>query len=200
MDKLKASALLVVITIIASGTFFSKQKPAYGCLTDPCPAEWDGRLISNLSSGKCIDVAGAPGSANGARLLLWDCERSGRNRDNGSPTDHIWVIENGLIVNKLSGKCIDVAGAPGSTNGAPLQLWDCERSGRNRDNGSTTDQRWVVTSQGFIRNRLSGKCIDVAGAPGSTNGAQLQLWDCELSGRNRDNASITDQRWRLDGI
>ena len=200
MQAKKVSGLLVILAIV-SGGFFFKLKPAFGCLTDPCPAEWYSRFISNLQSGKCIDVAGAPGSANGAKLILWDCERSGRNRDNGSPTDHIWVIDgDGFIVNQLSGKCIDVAGAPGSANGAPLQLWDCERSGRNRDNGSPTDQKWVVTNQGFIRNKLSGKCIDVSGAPGSANGAQLQLWDCELSGRNRDNGSTTDQRWRLDGV
>ncbi|MCT7958476.1 hypothetical protein, partial [Laspinema palackyanum] len=50
-----------------------------------------------------------------------------------------------FIVNSLSGKCIDVAGAPGNTNGAALQLWDCETSGRNGDNGSQTDQRWSLT-------------------------------------------------------
>lgn len=103
-----------------------------------------------------------------------------------------------FIVNSLSGKCIDVAGAPGSSNGAALILWDCERSGTNADNGSTTDQTWVLTNDGFIINSLSGKCIDVAGAPGNTNGAQLQLWDCERSGRNADNGSRTDQKWQLD--
>ena len=49
-----------------------------------------------------------------------------------------------FIVNSLSGKCIDVAGAPGNSNGAPLQLWDCETSGKNADNGSTTDQQWSI--------------------------------------------------------
>ena len=103
---------------------------------------------------------------------------------------------NGRFINNfLSGKCIDVPGAPGRSNGAPLQLWDCELTGVNPDNNSTTDQRWVLTSGGFIRNTLSGKCIDVAGAPGQTNGARLQLWDCELSGRNRDNGSDTDRQW-----
>jgi protocatechuate 3,4-dioxygenase beta subunit len=150
-------------------------------------------------SGKCIDVAGAPGQSNGARLQLWDCEVSGINPDNNSTTDQGWVLtSDGLIRNTLSGKCIDVAGAPGRTNGAAIQLWDCERSGRNADNGSTTDQRWVLTSDGLIRNTLSGKCIDVAGAPGRTNGAAIQLWDCERSGRNADNGSTTDQRWQLD--
>ena len=54
-----------------------------------------------------------------------------------------------------------------------------------------------TSDRGFIINTLSGKCIDVAGAPGNTNGAGLQLWDCETSGRNPDNGSDTDQRWRL---
>ena len=154
--------------------------------------------MNNFLSGKCIDVDGAPGRGNGAALQLWDCELTGVNPDNNSTTDQTWVLTNGgFIRNTLSGKCIDVAGAPGRGNGAALQLWDCELSGRNRDNGSTTDQRWTITGNGFIRNTLSRKCIDVAGAPGQTNGARLQLWDCELSGRNRDNGSDTDQQWNF---
>ncbi len=153
-------------------------------------------FVGNTLSGKCIDVAGAPGRANGTPLQLWDCETSGRNRDNGSATDQQWIFtDDGFIMNALSRKCIDVAGAPGRANAAKLQLWDCEGSGRNRDNGSATDQKWTFVN-GFIRNDLSGKCIDVAGAPGMANGAPLQLWDCEGSGRNRDNGSATDQRWR----
>ncbi len=59
---------------------------------------------------------------------------------------------NGRFINNvLSGKCIDVAGAPGRGNGAPLQLWDCELTGANPDNNSTTDQRWVLTNGGFMR-------------------------------------------------
>ncbi len=156
-------------------------------------------FVVNSLSGKCIDVAGSPGRSNGTRLQLWDCELSGTNPDNGSITDQRWVLtRNGFIRNTLSGKCIDVAGAPGRSNGAVLQLWNCELSGTNPDNGSITDQRWVLTGNGFIRNTLSGKCIDVAGAPGRSNGAVLQLWDCELSGTNLDNGSITDQRWQLN--
>jgi protocatechuate 3,4-dioxygenase beta subunit len=138
----------------------------------------------------------------------WTCPPGGCNLSvpgNGGtapskiPTQVDTRPTNGMFIrNILSGKCIDVAGAPGSANGAKLQLWDCETSGRNRDNGSPTDQQWALTSDGFIRNALSGKCIDVAGAPGNANGAKLQLWDCETSGRNLDNGSPTDQRWRLE--
>ncbi|MBD2124859.1 RICIN domain-containing protein, partial [Microcoleus sp. ZQ-A2] len=100
-----------------------------------------------------------------------------------------------FIENDLSGKCIDVVGAPGRAIGTPLQLWDCETSGRNLENDSATDQQWIFTEDGFIMNVLSGKCIDVAGAPGRAIGTPLQLWDCETSGRNLENGSLTDQRW-----
>lgn len=176
--------------------FTSLALPIFINQTPSQAQESNGRFINNVLSGKCIDVTGAPGRSNASQLQLWDCELTGVNPDNNSITDQRWVLTGGgFIRNTLSGKCIDVAGAPGRSNGAALQLWDCELSGRNRDNGSTTDQRWTITSNGFLRNTLSGKCIDVAGAPGQTNGARLQLWDCELSGRNRDNGSDTDQHW-----
>ena len=153
-------------------------------------------FVVNTLSGKCMDVAGAPGTDNGASLQLFSCELNGLNADNGSPTDQQWIaIDGGFIRNTLSGRCIDVAGAPGTDNGARLQLFDCELSGFNT-NGTSTDQRWVVRADGFIQNLLSGRCIDVAGAPGTGNGAPLQLVDCELSGFN-GNGSLTDQRWVL---
>jgi hypothetical protein len=102
-----------------------------------------------------------------------------------------------FIIHVFSGKCIDIAGAPGKVNGAQLQLWECESSGVNRDNGSPTDQKWQLTSDGLIKNTLSGKCINVGGAPGTTNGAPLLLWECEFSDVNRDKVSPTDQKWRL---
>jgi len=89
----------------------------------------------------------------------------------------------GFIVNMLSGKCIDVHGEPGVRNGDKLMLWDCEFGISN------TDQKWKITSDGFIQNNY-GRCIDVHGTPGVHNGAQLMLWDCEFG------VSNTDQRWR----
>jgi hypothetical protein len=184
---------LIVLTFSCS---FLLNKDSLGNAQNVNPS---GRFLVNIQSGKCIDVSGAPGRATGSTLQLWDCELSGLNPDNNSPSDQRWIITNdGFIKNTLSGKCIDVAGAPGAGNGSLLQLWDCELSGRNRDNDSPTDQRWTITSDGFIMNKLSQKCIDVAGAPGQENSSPLQLWDCELSGRNQDNGSSTDQTWRLE--
>ena len=154
-------------------------------------------FILNSLAGKCIDVAGAPGNANGAPLQLWNCEASGYNIDNSSETDQKWELVNGFIVNTSSEKCIDVAGAPGNANGTPLLLWECEWSGYNADNGSESDQIWTLTPDGFFMNVASGKCIDVAGAPGNANGAPLQLWECEWSGYNADNGSESDQIWEM---
>jgi len=152
-------------------------------------------FIRNTLSGKCIDVAGGPGTENGSPLILWDCEIFGTATDH-SMTDQRWgVTPEGFIRNSLSGKCLDVVGGPGTANGAPLQLWDCEFSGANPDNQSVTDQKWSFTSEGFIRNTLSGKCIDVVGTPGTANGIPLQIWDCDLSGVNPNNPSNTDQKW-----
>lgn len=148
------------------------------------------RFIVNQLSGKCIDVSGAPGVKNGAPLILYTCEFSALN-PNGTPTDQMWeVLPQGFIRNALSGRCIDVPGAPGVKAGTALILYDCELSGRN-PNGSTTDQQWQFTSEGLIRHRLSGLCLDVAGAPATTNGARLQLATCEVAG------GPSDQYWRL---
>lgn len=104
--------------------------------------EWvKGGFIRNVLSGLCLDVKGQPGTANGSRLILSKCEFNGRS-PNGQPSDQMWFTrDDGSIVNQYSMKCIDVSGAPGTNNGAPLLLWDCETSGRN-PNGSITDQRW----------------------------------------------------------
>ncbi|MBD1877256.1 ricin-type beta-trefoil lectin domain protein, partial [Nodosilinea sp. FACHB-131] len=149
-------------------------------------------------SGKCIDVDGIPGTNNAAKLQLFDCEFSGRDPFQGRTTDQRWELtSDGFIRNTLSGKCIDVDGIPGTNNAAKLQLFDCEFSGRDPFQGRTTDQRWELTSGGFIRNTLSGKCIDVDGIPGTNNAAKLQLFDCEFSGRDPFQGRTTDQRWRL---
>src|SRR4051794_555033 len=79
---------------------------------------------------------------------------------------HLQQAQTGFLVNKLSERCLDVLGAPGVDNGAKLALYDCEYSGKSVNN-QPTDQKWSLTPEGFIKNVLSGKCIDVWGAPGT---------------------------------
>jgi hypothetical protein len=92
-----------------------------------------GRFIVNQLSGRCLDVVGAPGTQNGARIVLYDCEFSGQSA-NLAQTDQQWqVLPSGLIRNILSGRCIDVSGGPGRNNGTPIVLFDCEVGQRNSD-------------------------------------------------------------------
>jgi hypothetical protein len=159
-------------------------------------AQDGGVFLSNLTSGKCIDVLGDPGVDNGLPLQLWDCEWSGLSATS-NPTDQTWADPGFdvavFIGNTLSGRCLDVVGDPGVDSGSPLQLWDCELSGFSASS-NPTDQGWVFRSDGFIQNTLSGRCIDVVGDPGVDSGARLQLSDCELSGFSA-SSNPTDQTW-----
>ena len=72
-----------------------------------------------------------------------------------------------LIVNQLSGKCLDVPGISNFTPRTPLQLFDCEINGVDYS-GKPSDQFWFFGVQGPIRNRLSGLCMDISGThPGA---------------------------------
>jgi hypothetical protein len=155
-----------------------------------------GMFIVNELSKKCLDVAGNTGSsvANGTQLVLNECEISGFN-SSGGITDQKWeFIRGGFIRNKLSNKCIDVVGKPGTTNFLLLQLNECEISGFSSP-GVATDQRWEYIGAGFIRNGLSNRCIDVGGDAATANNKILQLYDCELSGFSPGSGKPSDQRW-----
>jgi endo-1,4-beta-xylanase len=70
------------------------------------------------------------------------------------------------IVGTGSGRCLDVTGAS-TSNGARLQLWDC--------NGGA-NQRWTSTSSRQLMV-YGNKCLDASGQ-GTTNGTAVIIWDC----------------------
>ncbi|MCC5629795.1 RICIN domain-containing protein [Nostoc sphaeroides] len=102
-----------------------------------------------------------------------------------------------FIINELSNRCLDVSGDPGTANGTPLILANCELSGFS-SSGRITDQKWEFIRGGFIRNKLSNRCINVEGEPGTADGTRLILSDCELSGTT-SGFRTTDQRWEYIG-
>lgn len=95
-----------------------------------------------------------------------------------------------LFVNEVAGKCLDVPGISNQTPGTPLQLFDCETNGFDYS-GKHSDQFWVLTQQGQIRNTLSGMCIDISG---TQTGALITVALC--------NPANTAQNWlvRQDGL
>lgn len=76
------------------------------------------------------------------------------------------------IVNRRSGKCMDIPGNDDQlTNGTNVQMWDCQTGSQ--------DQKWRYnkTSQMF-ENKASGgaKCLDNRGQ--ANNGGGIVIWDC----------------------
>jgi hypothetical protein len=82
-----------------------------------------------------------------------------------------------LIVNQLSGKCLDVPGISNLTPGTPLQLFDCETSGFEIG-GKKSDQFWAFNMKGQIQNTLSGMCIDISG---TETGSLVQIQACDTT-------------------
>jgi hypothetical protein len=87
--------------------------------------------IKNQATGKCIDIDG-PSTANGAVAHEWDCYDTDSQLWSFQVTGRYksgWPIYN--LVNKYSGKCLDITGF-GTSDGTPLQQWDCS-GGWNQD-------------------------------------------------------------------
>ena len=131
--------------------------------------------VINYNSAKCLDVSG-PSTANGAKIYQWTCH-GGTNQQWRMVPD--WFSDGYfMIVAAHSNKCLDVAGVS-TANGAKVHQWACH-------NGA--NQQWSVAGPGGgfpvpgnnryqIRNRHSGKCLEVA-ASSTSQGATVRQWTC----------------------
>ncbi|WP_329454317.1 arabinofuranosidase catalytic domain-containing protein [Streptomyces sp. NBC_01497] len=130
---------------------------------------WTHNADGSLSTlGRCLDIVGN-GTANGARLELWDCNGVGGQK---------WVQRaDGSLFNPQSGRCLD-SPSGATANGTRVQIYDC--------NGSTA-QRFTVNGGAPIGGP-GGKCADVAADDTGVNGTPVQLWDCQ--------SWALDQHWK----
>jgi hypothetical protein len=125
-----------------------------------------GNPITDLASGKCIDVQGNDNGINGAPVQLWDCLP-------GAADQH-WVYNPSSQTLKTLGRCLTVSvasGVGGTGTAAPgnhTVLWDCNGSGV---------EKWVPRPDGTLMNPPSGLCLDDPGG-NTANGWQLQAWQC----------------------
>jgi surface antigen len=132
----------------------------------------------NPATAKFLDLDHGR-SADGTKIQLW-------SDSGGSAQRWIRVSSPGgyyKITNKGTGKCVDVQG-PSTADGAPVHEWSCY---------GTDSQLWKYEGKGRsvsgypvyqIRNKLSGKCLDITGF-GTADGTPIQQWTC-TGGTNQE--------------
>ncbi|KRA31020.1 hypothetical protein ASD81_16110 [Nocardioides sp. Root614] len=110
-------------------------------------------LVQNVSSGLCLDVAGAPGQqADGARVVLARCDI----QESPERADQQWGMNPlGYLVNLATGRCLDLNGDAATDKGATARVGPCEY-GRSPKAGAVaashgvtpgdpgTDQSWSL--------------------------------------------------------
>jgi len=129
-------------------------------------------------------VQGNPGTAKGLQLKLWFCENK------VIFTSFTWELNRqGFLINtgvdwERRNLCADVEHPV--NDGSPLDLQICE---------IRTDQKWLLTPEGFIKNTLGGKlCVDVEGNPATESLSLVQLYNCE---DETEDGSFLSMKWDI---
>ena len=138
--------------------------------TEPTNIQAGVYQVTNVNSGKCLDVGG---TANNAIVQQWGCA----NVDNQK-----WQIESlGAGLYKLkamhSGRLLSI-GASNPADGAKTIQWD---------DGTYIDQKWSIQASGSGYRLVvlhSGKCLDVPNF-GTADGLQLQQMTCNGSSKQQ---------------
>ncbi len=134
------------------------------------------RLLA-VHSGKAMDVS-ANAVADGANVQEWtdnggNAQRFAIHFSPGSTTDF-------NIVNVTSGKCVDVVGGY-TTDGANIQQYGCNGNPQQRYAFTPSYVGASLPSGSYtLANRLSGKCLDVAGG-GAADGTNVDQQACDGS-------------------
>ncbi|HET9141027.1 ricin-type beta-trefoil lectin domain protein [Actinophytocola sp.] len=113
--------------------------------------------LRNVAANRCLDVSGGS-QANGAQVIIWDCNGGSNQRWTGTASDELRVFDS---------KCLDVlnqATAPGSA----VSIWDC--------NGGT-NQKWTLAANGTLVGRQSTLCLAPSGGA-TANGTTVVIATC----------------------
>ncbi|CAJ1447878.1 unnamed protein product, partial [Effrenium voratum] len=159
-----------------------------------------GVFLQNHFSGLCLDVAGHIQTLAGSSVVAAPCH----------DTHQRWSPQEDRVVNQETGHCL-TAQKKGAIQApcvlhAQNQSWNHTEQGllisRSEDmclNADLkwyrcpfTDQTWDLRADGHLVNRLSGRCMDVAGAS-AVEGTFIFLRDC-IPGKA---GSLSQQRWQL---
>jgi len=94
-----------------------------------------------------------------------------------------WVDASSIVLKDQPRKCMDLEHGD-TTNGAPVQIWDCN----NRHT-----QGWVFKGDRLVYKANQSKCVDLRGGD-DKNGAKIQIWDC----MNDGNTLASNQEWTYE--
>ncbi|MBF6333298.1 RICIN domain-containing protein [Nocardia transvalensis] len=93
-------------------------------------------FIRNVASGKVLDVEGGS-TAPGAAIIVWD--RKSSDYDN-----QLWRYDEGFIVNKKSGLCLEV---PGYEGGGGIKPGTSLVQAARREQPDSLNQLWAYNYQ-----------------------------------------------------
>jgi len=131
---------------------------------------------------------------NGREISGWTIydgseEYKGRAEKDGKVVDASPYIGKALlynpkyaIVNNASNRCLDAFGAKVTSDGTPIDLWDCHHG---------VAEQWKFVN-GQIRN-IEGKCLDVVNdGKNYGNGSKVVLWNCHQGDNQKWSLNSTD--------
>ncbi|MFD4133728.1 RICIN domain-containing protein, partial [Streptomyces goshikiensis] len=96
----------------------------------------------------------------------------------------------GQIRNAASGRCLNLEGAGGWTNGTKLILFDC--LGGSNEKFKLTAENQVPNPVGRIVNPTSGRCLNLEGSGPWNNGNGVILFDCVSAALNEQFKITTE--------
>ncbi|HEV2782329.1 MAG TPA: ricin-type beta-trefoil lectin domain protein [Actinophytocola sp.] len=121
--------------------------------------------LRNVAAGRCMDVSGQS-QANGAQLIIWDCNGGGNQRWTSTAAGELRVYDT---------KCLDVLNQA-TTPGSAVSIWDC--------NGGN-NQKWTLNANGTIVGLQSNLCLAPSGG-GTANNTPMVIATC---------TGATSQQW-----
>lgn len=150
------------VTIHAKGSLGDTSSMVFPLVVGAAP---DGGPTGQLRldlGGQCLDDLGNR-SANGTRVVLWDCR-------SGGPAERWTLASDGTI--RIHGKCLEVDGNAGYL-GQGVQLWPCA------EGSAGPREIWLTGTDGELGSAQSGLCLSDA-RPTASNGTRPTLIACGL--------------------
>jgi len=149
------------------GRSAAEQLPRHGVQDSGARLEDHVFIVSTLN-GQCLHVSRATAGLQPCRFGSTAAEQQ-------------WeMTRQGLLINQMSGKCLDATPVSDSDN---VQERDCDfLEGQH--------QRWELTRHGFLRNMHANKCI-------ITHRSSFHLLLATCDPKDVSDDGVTEQRWEL---